>query len=182
MKKIMTFTLLMAQASFCGFAEDITPLKIAEEVSLQQTVTFNIPKGWKQADHEKLPSVIKAMYVGAGKENFPPSLTLAVEPYSGTLKEYLKIVKNMNIQEKTEWKDLGKIKTLAGNASLSQFDEKSNWGVTRTMTTILVDDGNAYILSATALKSEFSDFYKEIFEAMLSLNINKPKALISKEK
>jgi len=174
-------TLLMALTTFCCLAEDVSKAGSLNE-TLEQTVTFNFPKGWKQAELEKLSPVIKAMYVGTGKENFPPSLTLAVEPFSGTLKDYLKIVKNLNSKEKTEWKDLGKIKTLAGNASLSQFDEKSNWGVTRSMTTILVNNGNAYILSATALKSEFSNFYKEIFDAMLSLNINRPKALINNEK
>jgi hypothetical protein len=83
----------------------------------------------------------------------------------------LKIVKDFNLAEKTEWKDLGKIHTKAGSASLSQFDETSSWGTVRTMTTILVKNGNAYILSAAALKSEFSTFYKEFFEAMRTLDI-----------
>jgi len=134
-------------------------------------VTFNFPKGWKAADTKELSPVIKSMYIGTGKEEFPPTITLAIEPFEGTLKDYLKIVKNINDDQKTEWKNLGKIKTKAGHANLSQFDEKSNWGSVRTMTAILVKNGNAYILSATALKSEFSAFYKDFFEAMKSFSI-----------
>lgn len=137
----------------------------------KEIITFTPPTGWKSADLEKLSPVIKMMLIGTGKDHFPPSITLAVEPFKGTLKDYLKIVKNLNQAEKTEWKDLGKIQTKAGTASLSQFDEKSNWGSVRTMTTILVKNGNAYILSATALQSEFSNFYKEFFNAMKSLDI-----------
>jgi hypothetical protein len=179
MKK--TILILMTCASSFCFAEDITTTPI-QDAPEQEVVTYVPPKGWKSADLSQLPKVIKSMIVGTGKENFPPSITLAIEPYSGTLKDYLKIVKNINSSEKTEWKDLGKITTKAGMASLSQFDEKSNWGTTRTMTTILVQNGNAYILSATALKSEFANFYKDFFEAMRSFDLNTPKALISKEK
>lgn len=179
MKK--TLLILMTLTAFCCFAEN-APSDQSKETPEQELVTFIPPKGWKSADLEKLPSVIKTMIVGTGKENFPPSITLAIEPFSGNLKDYLKIVKNINNSEKTEWKDLGKITTKAGSASLSQFDEKSNWGTTRTMTTILVQNGNAYILSATALKSEFATFYKDFFEAMRSLDLKTPKALISKEK
>lgn len=136
-------------------------------------VTFTPPKGWKSADLSKMSPVIKSMLVGTGKEHFPPTLTLAVEPFQGSLKDYLKIVKNINKSQKTEWKDLGEISTKAGEGSLSQFDEKSNWGDVRTMTAILVRDGNAYILSATALKEEFSSFYKDFFQAMRSLEITK---------
>ncbi len=137
----------------------------------EELITFTPPSGWKSADLEKLSPVIKLMLIGTGKDHFPPSLTLAVEPYKGTLKDYLNIVKKLNHAEKTEWKDLGKIQTKAGSASLSQFDEKSNWGSVRTMTAILVKNDNAYILSATALQSEFSSFYKDFFNAMKSLDI-----------
>src|SRR4051812_11336086 len=86
-------------------------------------VTFNPPKGWKNGDISKMSPLIKSMIVGTGKSHFPPSLTLAIEPYPGTLKEYLTIVKKINEKEKTDWKDLGKINTKAGEGSLSQFDE-----------------------------------------------------------
>lgn len=146
-----------------------------KEILENEVISFKPPKGWKSVELDKLSPAVKMMLIGTGKENFPPSIILAVEPFSGTLKDYLKIVKNMNISEKTEWKDLGKIKTEAGSASLSQYDENSNWGVTRTMTTILVKNGNVYILSATALKSEFSGYYKDFFAAMRSLDLKIPK-------
>lgn len=176
MKKFMQIlTLSLLAINFPCYSLDLNQnedhLKAASE---NEIISFKPPKDWKSVELDKLSPAVKMMLVGTGKENFPPSITLAVEPFSGTLKDYLKIVKNMNIAEKTEWKDLGKIKTEAGSASLSQYDENSNWGVTRTMTVILVKNGNAYILSATALKSEFSGYYKEFFAAMRSLNLKLP--------
>lgn len=161
-------TLLITCMSISCFAEVLNENNINQ---IQELITFNPPKGWKAADTKELSPLIKTMLIGTGKEDFPPSITLAVEPFEGTLKDYLKIVKNINDEQKTEWKNLGKMTTKAGVANLSQFDEKSNWGLVRTMTAILVKNGNAYILSATALKSEFSGFYKDFFEAMKSFSI-----------
>lgn len=177
MKKfIQILALSFLAINFSCYSRDLNqkeePLIEALE---KEIISFKPPKNWKSVELDKLSPAVKMMLIGTGKENFPPSITLAVEPFSGTLKDYLKIVKNMNIAEKTEWKDLGKIKTEAGSASLSQYDENTNWGVTRTMTTILVKNGNAYILSATALKSEFSDYYKDFFAAMRSLDLSMPK-------
>lgn len=176
MKKfIQILALSLVAINFSCYSTDLNqkeePLIEALE---KEIISFKPPKNWKSVELDKLSPAVKMMLIGTGKENFPPSITLAVEPFSGTLKDYLKIVKNMNIAEKTEWKDLGKIKTGAGSASLSQYDENSNWGVTRTMTTILVKNGNAYILSATALKSEFSGYYKDFFAAMRSLDLKSP--------
>lgn len=173
MKKwISIFSLITLAFSFNSEAAFIENEEVAIEKPLENMVTFTPPKGWKSGTHEKLPPTIKALVVGVGKSHFPPSMSLSVEPFKGTLKDYLKIVKNINIKAKTEWKEIGTITTKAGVASLSQFDEASNWGVVRSMTTILVKDGNTYILSATALQSEFSEFYKDFFTAMSSLDIS----------
>lgn len=163
---IFTFLILSLTLNFNASETSTNEKNLQENI-----VTFIPPKGWKSASLENLPSVIKARVVGSGKGHFPPSMTLVIEPFKGTLKDYLKIVKNVNAQAKTEWKDLGKITTKAGIGSLSQFDEVSNWGITRTMTTIVVKDGNTYILSANALQEEFSDFYKDFFSSMSSLVI-----------
>ena len=169
MKKIAKImTLLITSLSISCFGEVLNENNINQ---IQELITFNRPKGWKTADTKELSPLIKTMLIGTGKEEFPPTITIAIEPFEGTLKDYLKIVKNINDDQKTEWKNLGKMTTKAGVANLSQYDEKSNWGLVRTMTAILVKNGNAYILSATALKSEFSGFYKDFFEAMKSFSI-----------
>lgn len=136
-------------------------------------VTFVPPQGWQMADSKELSPNVKSMVVGKGDKEFPPSINLAVEPYKGTQKEYLKIVKRINEAGKREWKDLGIIRTSAGDASLSQVDETGEWGSIRMMHVILVKESIAYILTAAATREEFSRFYKDFFAAMRSLNITK---------
>src|SRR5262245_8666180 len=60
------------------------------------TVIFNPPKGWRLADPEALPPHVRAMVVGKGLKEFPPSINLSAEEFRGTLKDYLKIVKEIN--------------------------------------------------------------------------------------
>lgn len=134
-------------------------------------VFFTPPNGWMLADQASLPGRVKTMVIGKGPSSFPPSLNLSSEPYKGTLKQYLKIVKNMNTAQGYEWKDLGSIQTQAGLGSLSQVDTKSQWGTIRLMHVIVVKNGNVYILTASAMKDEFSIFYNDFFKAMRSLKI-----------
>ncbi len=150
----------------------ISCLLLTTYCNAAEKVTFVPPKDWKMADTKDLPTNVQAMVVGKGNKEFPPSINLAVEPFSGTQKDYLKIVKKINETAKREWKDLGTMRTAAGDASLSQVDEKGEWGTIRMMHVILVKDGNAYILTAASVKDEFSRFYKEFFSALRSLNIS----------
>lgn len=136
-------------------------------------VLFSPPENWFLADPKALPAHVKIMVVGKGASEYPPSMNLATEKYNGTLKQYLKIIKTINENNGYEWKDLGTIRTEAGEASLSQVDIKSKWGTERLMHVIMLRDGTVYILSAAALKDEFPKFYREFFTAMRSLRINK---------
>jgi hypothetical protein len=136
-------------------------------------VVFTPPTGWYLADSSALPPTVKLMVIGKGKHPFPPSINLATQPYKSTLKQYLKTVKAINESQGTEWKDLGTIRTEAGNASLSQVDRKTEWGEERLMHVILLKNDYIYILTASALKDEFPQFYKDFFAAMRSLRVNK---------
>lgn len=150
------------------------PLKNQEsQVDETNSVTFVPPSGWRVADLEALPKNVKIMVVGKGKYEYPPSLNLTTEEFKGSIKDYLKIVKNINEAQKSDWKDLGFLKTEAGEASLSQVDSKTEWGHVRLMHVITVKNGIAYILTAAALKEEFPQFYKDFFNSMKSLKINK---------
>lgn len=135
-------------------------------------VLFTPPTGWQIADPKALPASVKIMVVGKGMSEFPPSMNLGAEPFKGTLKDYLKIVKSINDSQGTAWKDLGQLKTQAGETSLSQVDVKTEWGEVRMMHVILVKDGTAYVLTSAALKDEFSKFYQDFFNSMKSLRIN----------
>lgn len=136
-------------------------------------IMFTPPQGWRLVDPKDLPGTIKAMVLGKGQGTVPPTISLGVDPFQGTLKEYLKKVKAINDSHGDEWKDLGIIQTEAGPASLSQVDIKTQWGVVRAMHVILIKDGNTYILTTSSPKEEFSKFYPEFFKVMRSLKMNK---------
>lgn len=150
-----------------------SPAQPATEGESDGLVYFTPPAGWQLADSALLPPHVKVMVVGKGPSTFPPSMNLSMEPYKGTLKQYLKTIKNMNDAQGYEWKDLGTIRTEAGNASLSQVDTKSQWGDLRLMHVILLKNNTIYILTASALKDEFSIFYKDFFASMRSLRVVK---------
>lgn len=145
-----------------------TPAANSEEV-----VIFTPPSGWRLADTNALPSSVKVMVIGKGKSPFPPSMNLAMQPYKKSLQQYLKTVKAINASQDAEWKDLGSIQTEAGPASLSQVDRKTEWGEERMMHVILLKNEQIYILTASALKEEFPQFYKDFFAAMKSLRLSK---------
>lgn len=135
-------------------------------------VMFTPPTGWKMADPKILSKYVKLMVVSEGCGDFPPSINLAYDPFKGNIKDYLKMVKSYNESQNAEWKDLGTLRTQAGDASLSQVDTKTKWGTERQMQVILLKDDTAWILTCSALKNDFSKYYKDFFEAMKSLHVN----------
>jgi hypothetical protein len=135
-------------------------------------IIFTPPSGWRNAEKSALPKQVKLMVIGKGPNEFPPSISIATETYSGSLKDYLKIVKQINSSKGQIWKDLGNLRTEAGNASLSQTDSQSEWGNIRMMHVILKKNGTVYIITAAALKDEFPKFYKEIFTTLRSLRFD----------
>ena len=151
-------------------------------------VQFVPPAGWRFAEKQEELKSVQLIVVGKGSHEFPPSINLSTEKYTGTLKDYLKIVKSLNEKQGSQWKDLGSIQTEAGPASLSQIDMKTSWGEVREMHVILSKNQMIYILTAAALKEEFPKFYKDFFQAMRSLKINKTvveidsKSLVSNDK
>lgn len=160
--------------SGCAYSEDPLPVVCDKTICSNEQekgfITFTPPQGWRTADQLGLPPSVKIMVVGQGSHTFPPSINLGTEKYKGTLREYLSMIKDINNSQGADWKDLGTIKTQAGNASLSQVDSKTEWGDVRMMHSIIVQDGNAYVLTCAALKEEFPKFYKDFFSSMRSLN------------
>lgn len=159
---LLPFLILIANVSF------------SDEPALPQQghLLFTPPSGWRNADANALPKQAHLMVVGKGLHEFPPSITLASESYKGSVKDYLKIVKKLSASKGDHWKDLGTIRTEAGNASLSQTDTQSQWGEVKMMHVILKKEDTIYILTAAALKEEFPKFYKEIFATLRSLKFS----------
>src|SRR5690349_8818430 len=95
--------------------------------SISQAVPFCYflpPKGWEIVDpcHAR-PQIKMAFIKKAKKEGFCPSLNLAVEHVEGTLNEYLNDVKAIYDQDrKNHWRKLGKVRTNAGEAQLTEID------------------------------------------------------------
>lgn len=147
-----------------------TTLHAEEEA---EAILFTPPKGWRFAEASSLPPNVKVMVVGTPRREFPPSINLGMEKFEGTLKDYLQIVRRINEEQQSDWKDLGTLRTDAGNASLSQLDTRTEWGNVRMMHAILVKDGYAYILTAAALRDEFSLYYTEFFSTMRSLRFDR---------
>lgn len=146
----------------------------ASQTAKEETVQFTPPPGWRYADVSSQLKRVRTMVVGEGKFPLRPSMNLMVDEYPGTKKEYIKLTKAISEASGAEWKDLGSIQTEAGNASLLQEDTKTEWGVMRMMHVVLLRQGMVYILTAAALKDEFSQFYPQFFKSLRSLKIQIP--------
>jgi hypothetical protein len=143
------------------------------EINEPSAATFTPPSGWKMADQSDLSPHVKILVVGPKlKSDMPPTMNLMIEPFNGTQKDYLKNVKKINESHGDEWKDLGNLKTKAGDANLSQVEIRSKWGGEKLMHAILVRNGYAYVLTATASKNEFGKFYQQFYTALRSLQIH----------
>jgi hypothetical protein len=146
------------------------PINVEENAPAAAYILFTPPAGWRAADAKMLPPSVKAMAIGKGAAEYPPSINLGTETYQGTLKQYLNRIKEINRAQGIEWKDLGALQTAAGKGSLSQIDKKTEWGEVRMMHFIMSHEGVVYIMTAAALKEEFPRFYNDFFSAFQSLH------------
>jgi hypothetical protein len=128
---------------------------------------FIPPKGWDLADQSKLSHRVKICFIGKSSNNLLPSVNLATEEVDISLKAYIDIVKNdCERDPNCVWRDLGKYNTPLGEGRLTEREVKTQWGVSRQIQLIVIKDQKAYILTAGALKEEFSRHY-QVFEAVL---------------
>ncbi len=135
---------------------------------------FTPPKTWEIVSPETLPGHVVVSFVGKSRKELAPSINLAIEEISCSSAEYLKIVKNLNRSHSgNKWRDLGKFKTEAGEAHLSEIETKIPSGTVRLLQLIFVHDNRAYILTAGALKEEFARHYQEFEGALKSFSITK---------
>lgn len=175
MKRFIYFLVFFSSLShLANSLEDLSIQQFYKESQDEpEALIFIPPEGWLAADPKLLTPHVKACVVGKGQKSYPPSINLGIEPFKGSVKDYLKIINSINVAQGASWKDLGLIKTQAGNASLSQVDMPSEWGDVKLMHVILIRNETLYILTAAALKEEFPLYYKEFFNSMTSLKFNK---------
>lgn len=140
------------------------------------------PKGWERIDDpSQLPQKIRIIYIGksAAHSSFTPSLNVACEKTNLPIQEYVAYAKSYHEgQSQTVCKPLGKVKTEAGVAEVLQIDRPSQWGDIRFVQAMLIQGGEAYVVTATCLKEEFSGLSVQMFKAIQSLSI--PKNVASK--
>jgi hypothetical protein len=181
MKKLiipkLALSLLITIAGTIYADKLLQPLKQSQGWQLQASptmerkVAIQPPKGWLPAKEGELPSHVHAAFIGKGGFFLPPSLNVASEPFRGSLKEYLQIVKSINKSKGAIWRELGTIETKAGIGSLSQVDATTPQGALRMLHAIILKDEVIYIVTGAAQREEFPRFYEPFFSAMRSLEI-----------
>ncbi|MES2345646.1 MAG: hypothetical protein V4494_06905 [Chlamydiota bacterium] len=131
---------------------------------------FSPPKGWEIATPDKDAAHVKLGFIGPNKSGFAPSLNLAVENVGDlSTNEYIKAVKEIHERiPQNRFRQLGKIRTLSGESSLTEIDSKTEWGDVRLMQMIFLKDKIAYIVTAAALKEEFGALTKDFQKAFQS--------------
>jgi hypothetical protein len=134
---------------------------------------FTPPSEWKVIDPEKTSKAIKIAFVANSKKAFKPSLNLGIEKVSVSLEDYIVAVKKHHTSNrKNRWHEVGLLKTHAGNAHLSQIDTKAECGDIRSMQSIIVKDGYAYIITAVALRDDFLQYHNDFIKAFESFSIS----------
>ena len=145
----------------------------AMEMTTLPQCFFIPPEHWDIADPRSLSPKVKIAFLKNSGKGFCPSMNLAVEDTDVSLTEYLKAVKAIHEQDRNNhWRTLGKVRTPAGLAQLTEIDSTSEWGPVRILQLILIKDKRAYVLTAAALKEEMSNYYKEIQSAFRSLTLS----------
>lgn len=145
------------------------PLHFAEEES---SCFFTAPSGWQYVDTSSLPQTIKLFVRGKSESEVPPTLNLAVESTSLDLEHYLTAARNAYCSTGyAQWCQLGTIDTESGECRLTQIEQETEWGIVKIMQAIMVRNHTAYVLSASALKAEFPNYYEEFFQSIQSFTI-----------
>lgn len=172
--EIMKALLLIIVSSFfftAAFAKN--SIASAVETTSASQCYFVPPTDWEISDPRTLSPKVKISFLKNSGKGFCPSINLAIEETDVSLSEYLKAVKAIHEQDrKNQWRSLGKVRTVAGMAQLTEIDTTSEWGPVRILQLILIKDKHAYVLTAAALKEELSNHYKEVQSAFRSLTIS----------
>lgn len=141
-------------------------------LSAAEYAFFTPPKKWEIVDPKALSPRVKMGFVGSTRKELRPSLNLAVEEVALDTNEYVAAVRKVHESNpNNRWRDLGKFSTPAGDARLTEIESKKEGANVRLLQLILVKKGTAYIITASALKEEFSLFYEDFKSAFRSFEV-----------
>jgi len=133
---------------------------------------FVPPRGWDIADPDTLSPRVRIAFVGKSKREFLPTVNLASEEVDIDLPEYVAAVKKIHEADpNNRWRDLGAYKIPQGEGRLTEIEAKTEWGVARLMQFIFLHNKKAYVVTASALKDEFSKHYNEFEAVFRSLTV-----------
>ncbi len=149
---------------------------VVHAIAAKEIAITEPPKNWECIqDPTQLPQKIKIIYIGPSSEqnSLNPSLNVACEGTNLKLEEYVNLAKTYHeSQGRTRCTLLGKIKTQSGDAQLLQIDRISQWGDVRFMQAMMISDQEAYVVTATCLKKEFSRYAASLYKAIQSVKID----------
>ena len=99
-------------------AKQHSSLEKAVEYSQPSLCYFTPPSGWDIADPRSLSPRVKIAFLKSTSNGFCPSINLAIEETSVSLNEYLKAVKAIHEQDRSNnWRALGKNQKQTRNAA-----------------------------------------------------------------
>ncbi len=131
---------------------------------------FIPPKNFEAADPKALSKEVLIGFIGKGI-SFRPSINLASEKTSASLKEYILAIKeNCREEKKCFLREIGTIETKAGKAFLLEISKSSFMDI-RLLQSVLIKEGEAYVLTACSSKEEFMKYQKEFIDSIKSLTI-----------
>lgn len=171
---ILAAVVLAYSGTAQGAKHEPGTLNAKEPLSSQHTFSMAAPKGWQCiSDKAQLPAKVQMVYIGTGKGQFTPSINLATEETSLGLEEYVKVARSYHeSQGETSCHSLGSLQTPAGKAIVIQIDRNTQWGPVRFVQAALINNGNAYVITATCLLEDFNAFAAQFFKAIQTFTIN----------
>ena len=142
------------------------------DISKPGMCMFDIPTGWKEIDSMTLTKHVQVFVKAPIKNTLAPSINLATEPVSVSISEFVMHAKKLYSSTKSYiWKDVGIIKTQAGEAHLALIDSISKFGPAKIIQAIIINNSIAYTLTTCCLKKDFPIYQKYFFQAIRSFTI-----------
>ena len=136
---------------------------------------FMPPTGWELRMPVERDAYIQAAFVGEQKGLLAPCVRYTTEVTDYSLKEYVQAVREQQLaqaqQPQDRWSDLGPFRTKAGEGRLIELELATEVGQLQMLQAICMGDGHAHVLTALALKEEFSALRPKFLETLRSLAV-----------
>jgi hypothetical protein len=141
--------------------------------TLFASMQIQTPEGWERIDDpDQLPKTVKCVMVGPSEGKFIPSINVATQETHLSTDQYFKeAMRHHERLPMTRCQKLGTVDTADGKALLMQVDQITNLGEITSWQLIEVIDGEAYVITATALQEEFKNLSVSFSSTLKSLRI-----------